>query len=136
MKQAQTPHPLYDAVKSWKEAHKTERLIRIKVQNVHKNLTAAITESDEIIELLKQMYATLPKTDGTLYGVSPLAPTVVMELLMDVVFRTENKERNWSRRIKRSRELDFSKPFVFTEIMDQALAWAFKREKEDLETIT
>lgn len=132
---ADTKHPLYDAVKSWKEAHKIANLIRVKVKNIQKNIAGAVVEMDEVIELFKQLFAILPKTDGTLFGISPIAPNLLIEHLMDYVFRSENKEKNFSRRIKMTRILDFSKHTDFVTQVDLALGWAFKSEKSDLEKI-
>lgn len=126
-----TPHPLFDAVKSWKEAHKIANLIRVKVKNVQKNMSATVVETDQIIELLKQLFAVLPKTDGTLFGISPISPSSVMEKLMELAFRSESKELNFSRRLIRRSIIDFSKSFDFSSSIDECLAWCFKREKED-----
>lgn len=126
-----TPHPLYDAVKSWKEAHKIANLMKVKVKNVQKNATAVVKEMDEIIEYAKQLYAVLPKTDGTNFGLSPLAPTFLVEQLMIHIFRTEGKELNFAKRITRRSLIDFGKPFDLSDTIENALGWAFKREKED-----
>lgn len=128
-------HPLYDAVKSWKEAHRIARLIRIKVIEIQKYATVMVKEMDEVIELIKQLVMVLPKTDGTIFGVSPLAPNLVMESLMELIFKLESKERNFSRRIKMGRILDLSKQFDFTKAVDGALGWAFKLEKQDVNEI-
>ncbi len=125
------PHPLYDAVKSWKEAHKLANLMRVKVKNIKKNATDMAKEMDEVIEYSKQLYALLPKTDGTMFGTSPLAPSFLMEQLMVHIFRTEGKELNFAKRITRKSMIDFGKPFDFIEQFEGALGWAFKKEAED-----
>ncbi len=128
-------HPIYDTEKSWKEAHKIERLIRLKVQDIQKNMAAVVVETDQVIELCKQLYIKLPKTDGTLFGISPLAPNQIVEHLIDYIFRAESKDKNFSRRIKQLSILDFSKKFDFENGVNNALAWAFKHEKVDLDKI-
>jgi hypothetical protein len=126
-----TKHPLYDAEKSWKEAHKIARLIRSKAANVEKNIIAAVTETDQILDLLRELYTKTPKTDGTLFGISPIAPNRIIEHLVEQIVRTEGKDRNFSRRIK-STTVDFSTNFSFASAVDRALAWAFKQEQPEL----
>lgn len=124
-----------DEEKSWKEAHKIQRLIKLKCVDIQKNLAAAVLESDQVIELMKDLYVKIPKTDGTLFGISPIAPNLIIEHLMEYVFRSESKQKNFSKRIKQSAMIDFSKHMDFTTRIDMALAWAFKMEKSDLEKI-
>lgn len=124
-----------DKAKSWKEAHKIARLIRMKVAEIQSAAIILVGKTDEVIELLKQLYVVLPKTDGTLFGISPLAPNLVVESLMEFIFKAESKERNFSRRIKLGRFLDLSQSFDFDKAVDRALGWAFKLEKQDVNEI-
>lgn len=125
------PHPYYDAKKSWKESKKLCNLIRLKAEIAQKALKTVVEEIDGIHDLVQQLLAVLPKTDGTMPWASPLAPHIIMEGLFEYAFRVENKERHFSRRAKMLRMIDFSKQCDFTKVIEDGIGWALKLEKQE-----
>ncbi len=134
MSEKQTPHPLHDAEKSWPQVHKMIRLARVKAQNIEKNAIAMAKETDELIQLCKEIIPHVPKTDGTLFGFSPMAPAMVIEYLTDQIFKVESQERHFARRIK-ARTYEAHRAPNFSDAMNLALSWALKMEKEALKNI-
>lgn len=122
--------------KSWKEVHRILKLMRFKIKEVQTQAIFITKTMDEIVAYSKELYQAIPKHDGTLFSLSPIATGAIIENLLNQIFKYENpRERIFTSRIKRT-FVDLSKVEDFTVTMDQALAWATKFEKQELEKIT
>lgn len=127
-------HPLHDMEKSWAQVHKMVRLAQVKAKNIEKNAIAMAKETDELIQLVKEIIPHIPKTDGTLFGFSPLSPALILEHLMEQIFKVEGVERHFARRIK-ARVYEVHKALNFSDAVNLALGWATKMEKEQIKNI-
>lgn len=134
-----TPHPLYDAKKSWKEARRIAEEMVSEAQILEKHMNAVIRGGNKIADMANQLFIATPAADTKLMVDSPIFPAKLIIALYKHMARIDEEYKlhrfAW---LAKASPLDIYKAPRFSDAVKEAIEWAFKLEKtpkKDVQTL-
>lgn len=125
----QTPHPLYDADKSWTKAKKIAEAMVTEAQLIEKHMNAVIRGGNKIADMATELFIATPKVDTKLMVDSPIYPAKLIISLYKHMARVDEEYKlhrfAW---LAKANPIDIYKAPRFSEAVKEAVGWALKFE--------